>query len=439
VPKRKKKPVRRKKSKSPKRIRPLRLTPDPTYQEILPGPAVLKKTLGQGDLTPPEFKRQVRTVLTDQPVSADFPFPASLTGDAAEIELTQKSTSDVRLTTVRKKIDVDADPLEGQTYDEEYDVPIPYTKQLETSGTSLGDNRKEITPVGDGTDIVRTIDPAAIAAVFDDYVLSFPSTTNVEIPDFLTGITIALETDQSAGTASVETLVTDLSGDHSVSLPASASAQGSASVACEVIPHLVPFYGIKRRVTNYMFFLPAPVTSDDIIARLENLTGEDVVDWSDFKPNYVTLVIMSKRQSKRVVASVTVHDSVSSSGSSRIFTLGPETSSEGGLHVKTVRLPPTLHGEITLRDTNGDPIALTNNFTAHVDAHAFCIGGPLAFVLHPEADALASYAIVADGLAATEGATTLPDSGVLIVNINARPYKYGYVMVNAEVLDASTL
>ncbi len=357
------------------------------------------------------------------------------TGRTNELEkITEKIQVALLLTTT----------LQGQDFDEQFNLPIPYTEHLAIRGAEIGDDRKYITPINSVLSEVRTVDISAFDEVLSTYKLVFPSTVNIDVPDFLTGITIMLETNLAGGTASGNVSTVRWSSDHSVTIPVTASVQASAVIAGEVIPHMVPFYGIRRTVQNYLFYMPAPVTSAAITARLEQLTDLTVTNWSDFKPGYVTIVLVSTRQSARSARGLSFHDSSSSGGSNtaRVVTNNQEQSLEGGITIKTVRLPATLHGNILLVDEGGQPVDVTQQITSDAAATT-------GEVLFPNGEgilagtttttATAVLRIIASGLSATEGATSLPDNGLLIVDVDAAPFKYGYVRVLAKVIDASTL
>jgi hypothetical protein len=335
--------------------------------------------------------------------------------------------------------------LLGQDYDEVLDVGIPYFQADVAAGTT-GLNRSDVRPIDYLRSRIKSIDITAAKTVLDNYLLSFPSTTNIDAPDILNDILIGFEDSVGAGSSTDEITTYGWSGNHSFTFPSRATAQGSSGLTGDVIPMITPFYGIKRHVTNYLFFMPAPVTSDQIVARLEALTGLTVTDWSDFHPTNITVTLISTKLSARVEAGFTTHHSVSDSGNADVESTSTGTSKEVTVVIKTVRIPPTVHGDVIpkkLEDNTSlfsgshiDGMDLTyDSAGATVEAHAAGAG--------PHADAsvniVGTMRVIARGLSATSGPTSLPDTGLLIVNTNAAPYKYGYVRIHAEVIDASTL
>lgn len=328
---------------------------------------------------------------------------------------------------------------QGQELDREFNLPIPFSEHLALTGVEIGDASKEITPLNTVLCEVKSYDTTAFDAAMAAYHLDFESTGSLDIPDILTGITIVKETSTVDGTSTDTVSSVSGSGAFAFTVPLRAEAQGSAGITGEVVPHLVPL-STRRTVKNFMFFLKSPVTTAQITAKLETLSGLSVTNLANFKPGYVTVVLICKKQSVQASAGHTFHFELNSSGGMAMHSHSSGSSKSSVMEVKTVRIPPTLHGAIILKDEAGSPISLTSTTTSSVAAHISEFTGDVSIgAVDVPITATGSMRIMADGLEATEGGTDLPDSGLLILDTDARPFKYGWVMIHVPTIDASTL
>jgi hypothetical protein len=321
-----------------------------------------------------------------------------------------------------------------QDYDEQFDVVIPTDSFLTLEGANLGNPRTRIVGLIPGVDEVTTISPNT--TVLDNYLIEFPGTATIDAPDFLESLQVLTESSLGDGDSTESTVHAEWSGDYSVTLPARSTAQGSAAITKEVVPILVPFSGYRRNTRNFIFFLPNPVLVDAVATKLASLTGLDVVAWSNFQARPLTIIVISKRVSLQVGASLTMHAAGGGGSiSARVVTGGTSASREVAITTKTIRVPPTIHGDLGLT-------------TGLVSSSPITVSAIVQIVPPSEAgytksrtisDEVATVTVEAFGLAATTGASSLPTEGLLIVDVNARPYKYGRVMINVEAIDASTL
>src|SRR5260370_37030759 len=62
------------------------------------------QSIGQQNLIPAKYRRLIRTVETNQPVGADYAFPAGLTGDQTLVELAQETIEEARLRIIFERI-----------------------------------------------------------------------------------------------------------------------------------------------------------------------------------------------------------------------------------------------------------------------------------------------------------------------------------------------
>jgi hypothetical protein len=327
-----------------------------------------------------------------------------------------------------RAVDTDWAELSGQDYDERFDVILPFTQQVKTAGVDLGTPRTEIKPLDKWRQQNRTVDIEAIQDFLDDYLLEYAGRTNVDLPDKLVGISAVMVSDQGEGT-SEETGDIAFTGNYSISMALRATAQSSLNKIPEVMTDIKQFWGNNIPCLNYQFFLPSPVTAADILTKITAITGGVVTTWPKYNPEMVSLVIRGGRVSVQVSASSQGSDAVNDSGTSSTTGGGTGYSREVGLSVKSMRISPTIHGEIVISGTT------TASGTVSATATAEATGlGPFETETQT-GDASAS--ITPTTIPATAGDVSWPDSGKFLYRVDAQPYRFGYIQVHAIVVDTA--
>lgn len=319
--------------------------------------------------------------------------------------------------------------LEGQDYDPRLDAVIPYVNKLQPISYGIGVNREDITPVDYEHAEVRTIDPATVQAVLDAYVFSYPGRINIDMPDILTRIDAVIETSTSDG-ADQETGASTLVGNGSLSQSLTAQAQASANAIPEAFPTIKQFWGNNIACQHYHFFLPNPVNLSDVTAKLNSLLTPDTVsDWPKFNPEIVTLVMTGGRVSVQSKAHSQGSYAISGTGEASTSGGGTGYSEERGLTVKTLRISPTIHAELTVE---GD---VYGTESVSSTAYAECAGlGPLETQNTGPLSVTAQ--VTPTTIPATVGATTWPTSGLFLYRADPHPYRYGYIEFHCVVVNA---
>lgn len=325
----------------------------------------------------------------------------------------------------------DVKPLynrEGQDYDERFDVVMPFGIKLEAAGTSIGVARKEVRPLSDEVDQTKSPDLTAIEAVLNSYLLQYPGRVNVDMPDILTGISAVMESSTGEGSQD-ETGSVAFTGSYSISQSLRASAQSSATILPDAIATIKQFWGNSIKSTNFQFFLLSPVTPTDITDKLTELLGESVSEWPKFNPQMITITGVGKRASLQVVATSQGSASASTGGSSSTSAGGTGSSREVGLSLKTIRISPTIHAEITVGGTTSE----TQSISATATAEATGLGPAETITDSEDVDASVSPTTIP----ATPGATTWPTTGKYLYRLDAQPYRFGYIQFHCVVIDAA--
>ena len=165
----------------------------------------------------------------------------------------------------RKLITLPGKNCTGRNYDEGLDVVIPFLEQTIDEGTELGTPHTDIKTEDQWRSKKRTIDIDAAEAVLGAYLMTYPSKTNVSMPDKLVGLSAQIQS-QTGDANDAEVGSVAGYGNYSINLDLRADATASATIIPEVVAEIRQFYGANINCTHYIFFLRNPVTSADVLS-----------------------------------------------------------------------------------------------------------------------------------------------------------------------------
>ncbi len=268
-----------------------------------------------------------------------------------------------------------------------------------------------MSPIGAGLELVKIYDVSAIHTQLDGYMLVFPGTANLNLPDELVSVAVSME--RSVGAGTYTTNFQAASGSYNLS--PRGRGQGSAALMPVVKAIIKQHRADRVPTTNYLFFLPAPVSTADILAAVSATAA-----WPQFRPQSAVITAIGRRVSLEANADIQASDN--DSGSS--YSTGSGSSREVGMTIQHTNIPPTIHDTISISGLTSD--------TEDATASAFVELG----VLSDSADETETITATVDdeGLGATSP-TEIPTSGVYLFDSNCEPYRYGYVRVHAETVD----
>lgn len=160
----------------------------------------------------------------------------------------------------------------GQFYSPEDDFIIPFMEQMRDdrgADTELGNNAKEILPNDRDSKKVRRYDAAAVAAILDATIFSWPSTSNFDLPSVLHGIAVTFNKSEQTGDSKRDAGFAAAGGDSgSVAQNASASSQAGAGTAPGIIPDIENPSGRDVPSITVLAYLPGPnITRAQVIAK----------------------------------------------------------------------------------------------------------------------------------------------------------------------------
>lgn len=315
--------------------------------------------------------------------------------------------------------------LQGQDYDPQYDVVLPFTQQETPAGSHIGVNRIDIKPIDSVRQEERTVDPGIAAAVFGGYLLAIPSTVSLQLPDVLQSISAIMETNSGAGTYSeTGSGFAFAPGGWSLNIPG--RGQASAAILPDIAITIKQPWAHNIPSTRYIFFMQIPVTTTDVTNRLTALVGSTISTWPKFSPVAHTVLCVGQRLSLQVNTSAQEQDSLSgASGEGYSESSGHGYSKEVGVSIKAVRIPPCIHGSISISGTTSDTVDIT--------ATAASSTGSIS--ASESQDGTVAGSITPTTFSATSNDSSIPTSGLRLVNVEGQPYKYGYAVMHAEVVD----
>lgn len=396
------------------------------WQVVVTTPDVFDKLFfskTRADTVPERFKATIPAITSKHVLQGVASAPTLATGDLSRTEQQIDAFTFEREITNR---DISSLPtLEGQKYDEELNVLIPYSEQVVAAGSAIGNASTEVTPLGGGLDLKVTYDLTAIASAFASFQLVFPGKANLDLPDVLTALDLVNEEHSGAGDSSTPFFSGSWSGQGSWSVDPSGTAQGSQTVIPELIPTIDPTYGNRKSTTRLVFLLPMPVTISAVLSKIASILGASVSDWPDFNPKPVHAILTGRQVSLQVHASYRVQDGGSDTGAEHAEAFVRGYSTEVGMVVKTKEIAPTIHGSLgSFSPHTIDSIDLTAD--AYYDSET-------------QATPALSTSVEVRGAGATTGVTAIPSTGKRLLDSNGSPFRFNHSWCHAEIFDFANL
>lgn len=311
--------------------------------------------------------------------------------------------------------------LNGQDIDEELDVLMPYQLKREAAGTSIGTAHAFVTPKGDGTDETKLIDIAAWETAMAAYLLTFPGTASIDLPDVLEDIVTAMERSTEDGDATETGFGYQIQNAGSVVDSPDSVTDASVILTPVVAPIVSSIVARHVPTTHYLFFLKAPVTTADVLAALPGVS-----EFPIFHLKSGLVVSVARSADLRVTASA-YHQYGFNANSDpntleEVIHTGTGKSVKLGMVVRFTQIPQTI-GSVSVSDSDSEEVSATATATEGIGLFS----------------ATRTETATVDASVEVFGANSgdeLP-SGDFLLDSNCRPYKFGWVQVQAEVVNLS--
>jgi len=341
----------------------------------------------------------------------------------------------------------DGKPLRGQLLNSTDLVTVLFTQQMVDTATMLtlrGQPNVEIIPHDAQSYIVRIYDVDALYASLAGVSYAFPSRVDLTLPPILKSISAVFSKSHGDG-ASSHPIANQASyafgSSVSVSLNPRATAQGSAAITPGLVADIEEVWSRDVPAVTYLFYLPpGNITTAQILTKLGTITGQTVLDMPVFIPESNTFSLTGQQESIQASADTSVSGSASGGGASANEDWGSGFSTEVGVSIRTERLPPTLHAELTI-DTPTD----TDSSTVTVVASSIAISGGVGlntFVVNAITNTPAPITRVVTGsvtptMIPATTPTDIPRTGLYLFQSRLQGTFYGVQSVSATVVDFS--
>ena len=381
---------------------------------------------------PERFRAAIPTEVVEETVTGDVESSLSLTGSEISKSEEQLTEHTKRTRRISRRATTSTPTLKGQNYDATLNVVYPYEEKITNSGASLGRPNTEVSPISGTQDLVREFNPKAIGEALSKINLAFPSRTSLTLPPVLKSIRLVWDITQEAGSYRGSGNGRGIGNTWSYDVKGQGEARSEAAVMPGWVVDIEEVWASGVPTTSHIFFLPYPVTENQILQKL------GVARWPVFRPKSHALVAFGKKVTATRNASASQGASRSDQGSSSSNSDGLGTSFGTTTSAVSVKIPPCLHDLITIKaDKKAEASA-----SAAVDVGSQIVGltedGPVyGPIISVGAGARAIAESNVDLSLGQTYPTDIPRNGRYLIESRVEPYQYGFARVYAEVLDAS--
>jgi hypothetical protein len=315
--------------------------------------------------------------------------------------------------------------LRGQEYEPQINIYIPFTEKITPSGQNLTNNATNVDPLSSDFDLVREFDLDSIRSQLDEFMYEFPTRANMSLPSVLKSVKVTWDSSSEDSKYS-----SDWSGESAgTSASLSGDEDGDASSTATVTPsfsvEIDDTYGNNIPTTSYFFFLPHPVTLNDI------LTKVNATQWPVFKPKSFVLSAVGKTVSVSVRGRANQSVSLSNNNVTRSTTEGSGDSVGFSNRTVTITIPPTLNGGVSIIQSGTS----SKTVRAEVDIGWPNLNNWPAVEVKKTKSSTITGSVV--GSISSTNPPDIPKSGKYLIDSRVENYQYGYAKIFAEVVDAS--
>lgn len=238
----------------------------------------------------------------------------------------------------------------GQKVDLQTGISQPFTEQdmqVSLAIGRLGQADVEITPTDRNSSLVRTYGiPTTELLTFSR---KFIETGAIELPDTLTSPTAVYETNSGEGASSETATGASVGSNPNLSLAVTSSTQSSAAILPDLQILIKPNSRSVKPLLKILYYPQEADTFADILTSLSAIAGATVNAWPDFDGAKMPIAFTLKGQQASISAGATVKESISAGDTDTyIQSEGTSDSYQLGSSIKTINVPPTIHGALTI-------------------------------------------------------------------------------------------
>jgi hypothetical protein len=323
----------------------------------------------------------------------------------------------------------------GQKYDPQTGIGETFTEQDIQVGLItplLGNANTEITPTDRNSSLVRTVTIPSTAILA--FHRSWAETSAIDLPPTLTSLTMVYENNTGEGDSSETATGASVGSNPNLSIALNGTSQSSASLIPDLQVVIQDHAIADAPVQKYIFYAIEGDTMADILTRLTALAGASVLAWPKFDQSKRPAVFTLKGQQASIAAGVTAKQTVSLGGTNTfIASTGTSNSTQLGNSLKTINVPPTIHGTISIA---------SNTSSQDIDADAAIVINSAtnwpAISVSKSATATVAASVTPTSTAATSPISAIPANGLYLYKLNGElsPYS-GFSTQYAIVFDFS--
>ena len=355
---------------------------------------------------------------------------AELEGNAISQQVEQTGVFTAKTTTRERSLTTET--LSGADYDQTTDTTIPFTEYV---SSSIPTRSCEADPIGGGKVVVKEYNVASYRAKLADISLEFPTRSSiVGVPPILKNFKVEWEFTDSSQDQEGEGQGAARGRSGTISV----SAEGSAGATVSVVPKFIVEYEEINTsnvpTTSSFFFLPYPVTLNNILAK----TGSK--QWPVFKPRSQVITANGQTVKKTINQSRKTATSWSSESLSESIDLSTGGSTEIQNNFATVAIQPSLcngfSAGINLKKSVAISTALLRSSVVLPSTISPITTVNILVPAEPRTETVEANYNTTYNIPKTSP-PDVPRTGKYLINSSVEPYKFGMAKVYAEVVDAS--
>jgi hypothetical protein len=306
-----------------------------------------------------------------------------------------------------RKVVVNPEIRSGQTYDETFDVTIPFNREIVPAGETDNTTPSDIQPRDHLHSIKTTFDKEGAKENLLEKHVRAAEIVNLSLPNTLLGVSLA---------SSVTRL--DVLPKESLIRGVTVTVNAKAELGFEVAPvvRIKNGYSGPAKAVKHYFFLP-----DDACDESAILSKTGASSWPILKP-----------QSGTIVVSVDKLKTLFSYQRSLPDNLSEQKIEIPEVELLTINIPPVITGAVSIADRPGG--ILTARITILEAPKPPPYGGSFPLVSEVLV-ANVSTSVIRNTFSQTTSTPTTIPTGVYLYSSSVRPYKYGLVQVEAITVD----
>jgi hypothetical protein len=281
---------------------------------------------------------------------------------------------------------------------------------------------------------LRTVETTPTTAL-SNYLLSFPSRMDIQLPRVLKNVSVVWSTDKGEGSSDGEWNGYASGTSYSLSGSEGDQCQSSLTIKPELVIDIEQPWGSDIPVTVYAFFIQTSngsVSETALRARVNEIVGSTTQNWPVFKPVSHTMIAQGGRANVVAAASGNASRGVTPAAQSAELGQTVTKNYDLSLSLSSVNIPPTIHKDIVITDSSRED-------TVSATAIANWIGSNFPSLNISSTVQKTVKAAVSPSVLQATIPSEIPKTGKYIMRASVEPYKWGWAKCSAVILDAVNL